>query len=123
MRAEWPKPLGCSHWAWLLIGTAQADLTRTQARTHTHACATDRCGPDFVGSAYRFYGETCSRCALIVTKPGEHGLGARVRFDRECGADHYDQLKIALGREPRVAHVGYTGYRHPFRKYKLEPDE
>ena len=121
MRAEWPKPLGCSHWAWL-IGTAQADLTRTQARTHTHACATDRCGPDFVGSAYRFYGETCSRCALIVTKPGEHGLGARVRFDRECGADHYDQLKIAPGREPRVAHVD-TGYRHPFRKYELEPDE
>ena len=46
-----------------------------------------------------------------------------VRFDRKCGADHYDQLKIALGREPRVAHVGYTGYRHPFRKYELEPDE
>ena len=57
-----------------------------------------------------------------MTKPGEHGLGARVRFDRKCGADHYDQLKIAPGREPRVAHVD-TGYRHPFRKYKLEPDE
>ena len=51
-----------------------------------------------------------------MTKPGEHGLGARVRFDRECGADHYDQLKMVRGEEPRIAHVS-TGYRHPLRQY------
>ena len=83
-----------------------------------------RCGPDFVGSAYRFYGETCSRCALIVANPGAptpgHVVGTRTpRFDRACGADHYDQLKIVSGKEPRVAHV-FTGYRHPLRQYDSE---
>ena len=79
----------------------------------------DRRGPDFVGSAYRFYGETCSRCALIVAKPGAHGLGSCPRFDPACGADHYDQLKMVRGEEPRIAHVS-TGYRHPLRQYDSE---
>ena len=78
--------------------------------------ATDRCEPEFVGSAYRFYGDTCSRCALIVAKPKEHGLGLGVRFDRKCGADHYDQLKIEHGKEPKIAHVS-TGYRHPLMQH------
>ena len=92
------------------------------AHTHTHAFATDRCGPDFVGSAYRFYGETCSRCALIVAKPKpeDNGLGPPKRHDPKCGADHYDQVKIVRGSEPKVAHVmPWAGavYRHPLRKH------
>ena len=97
------------------------------AYTHTHTRAPrvrvrramDRCGPDFVGSAYRFYGETCSRCAQIVAAPGRHGLGLGKRYDRACGADHYDQLKVVHGEEPKVAHVT-TGYRHPLRQHDSE---
>ena len=81
--------------------------------------ATDRCGPEFEGSAYRFYGKVCSRCALGAAKPkGQslQGVGPRARYDPACGADHYDQLKIEHGREPKIAHVR-SGYRHPLMQH------
>ena len=68
-------------------------------------CARDRIeAAEFEGSAYRFYGETCSRCTRCkAIHEAKEGLG--VRYDPEVGADHYDQVKLVCGAEPRVAHV------------------
>ena len=46
-------------------------------------------------------------------------VGPSPRFDSACGADHYDQLKIEHGKDPKIAHV-YSGYRHPFKQHASE---
>ena len=45
--------------------------------------------------------------------------GVSQRYDVDAGADHYDQLKLVHGQEPKVAHV-MSGYRHPLKQYEDE---
>ena len=84
--------------------------------------AMDRRGPHFTGSAYRFYGEVCSRCTSLKASHAAKEGGKGLRYDRQCGADHYDQVKLVRDTEPKVAHV-MSGYRHPLKQYDGESED
>ena len=75
----------------------------------------DRLGTELEqGTAYRFYGESCSRCRRYADSHSQKlNLKECIgRYDKKAGPDHYDQLKFVPGEEPRVWHHS-NGYRHP----------
>ena len=65
----------------------------------------DRLGTELEqGTAYRFYGESCSRCRRYADSHSQKlNLKECIgRYDKKAGPDHYDQLKFVPGEESRV---------------------